>query len=372
VRPVGLVLVFATLAVGCGPKTGTALDPIGPQTAVVGVELGVMLRAATAGHVDFDFKSDLDLQGRTVVPTLTPYANGEAMFRWTPLASDLGDHLFRFSATVDGVPASEMVDIRVVAGDSPISFRSPVGEGTTLDLGRAPCAVVPLLVDDTSATEVDIDAAGALPDGATITRDGPLSGQLKFCPPKTLAATQTIFPFTIVATDDGGARTEKRYTVVLGILAPPVVTPPANPNPDPNPDPPMTCDTAAPTIDTTPHGDITTVGTPHIYAQLADAHGIYNAVVFWSTDPPLDPENPDLFAMNSVDMQLLSGTAQNGQWGGTIPSPVIDEPAGTSATIYYVIGTTDDDDAVAGCQYHATFSPTGGTYSFVIKRANSN
>ena len=43
---------------------------------------------------------------------------------------------------------------------------------------------------------------------------------------------------------------------------------------------------------------------------------------------------------------------------------------GTTATIYYVIGTTDDDDAVAGCQYHATFSPTSGVYSFVIKRAN--
>jgi len=367
VRP--LTPIILTLALlGCGPKTGTSLDPIGPQTAVVGVELGVMLHAATASHVDFAFKSDLDLSQRNVLPTLTPFANGEAMFRWTPLASDLGDHMFSFTATVDGVPASETVDIRVVAGDSPISFRSPVGEGTTLDLGRAPCAVVPLLVDDTSATEVAIEASGLLPDGATITRDGPLSGQLKFCPSKTLATAQTIFPFTIIATDDGGARTEKRYTVVLGILAPPVVTPPANPNPDPNP--PMTCDTAAPTVQTTPHGDITTVGNPHIYAQISDPHGIYNAVVFWSTDPPLDPQNPDLFSMNAVDMQLLSGTSQDGQWGGTIPSPVIDQPAGTTATIYYVIGTTDDDDAVAGCQYHATFSPASGTYSFVIKRAN--
>lgn len=369
-RPLTLTLALLTVAAGCGPKTGTRLDPVGPQTAVVGVELGVMLHAATAGKVDFTFQSDLDLTGRNLVPTLTPFANGEAMFRWTPLASDLGDHTFRFSATVDGVPASEMVTIRVVAGDSPISFRSPVGEGTTLDLGRAPCAVVPLLVDDTSATEVDIAPGAALPDGATITRDGPLSGQLEFCPSKTLAAAQTIFPLTLVATDEGGARAEKRYTVVLGILAPPVVTPPANTNPDPNPA--TTCDTAAPAIAHTPHADITTVGNPHIYAQISDPHGIYNAVVFWSTDPPLDPQNPDLFAMNAVDMQLLSGTSQDGQWGGTIPSPVIDEPAGTTATIYYVIGTTDDDDAVSGCQYHATFSPTSGTYSFVIKRANSN
>lgn len=368
-RPLTLVALVAVL--GCGPKTGTSLDPIAPQTAVVGVELGLMLRAATAGHVDFSFQSDLQLGERRLMPTLTEYANGEAMFRWTPLASDLGDHTFHFSATVDGVAASEMVAIRVVAGDSPISFRSPVGEGTTLDLGRAPCAIVPLLVDDTSATEVDLDG-GSLPDGASITRDGPLSGRLEFCPTKAMAQAQTIYPFTIVARDGGGARTEKRYTVVLGILAPPVVAP--NPNPNPNPDPtPMpspSCDTAAPTIQTTPHGDITTVGDPHIYAEISDPHGIYNAMVFWSTDPPADPTNPDLFAMNSVDMQLLSGTSQDGQWGGTIPSPVIDQPAGTSATIYYVIGATDDDDAVSGCQYHATFSPASGVYSFVIKRAN--
>ncbi|HEX6838994.1 MAG TPA: hypothetical protein VF334_20590 [Polyangia bacterium] len=182
---------------------------------------------------------------------------------------------------------------------------------------------------------------------------------------------QTIFPFSLVATDDGGARAEKRYTIVLGALAPPVVTPPANPNPNPTPDPPPpTCDSAAPTIQTTPHGDLTTVGNPHISAELSDPHGVYDGVVFWSTDPPLDPLSPDLLSMNTVDMELLSGTAQDGQWGATIPSPVIDSPPGTSATIYYVIGTTDDDDAVAGCPYHATFSPASGVYSFVITEAN--
>ena len=373
VRRLSLILALSLL--GCGPHGPTALDPIGPQTAVVGVELAVMLRA-NAARADFAYDSDLDMAGRHLVPTITPYANGEAMFRWTPLASDLGDHTFRFLATVDGVTASESTLVHVVPGDDPISFRSPVGEGTTLDLGRAPCAVVPLLVDDTSATEVQLAAAGILPNGATVSADGPLSGTLKFCPSKALAQAQSIFQFTIVATDDGGARAEKRYTIVLGILAPPVVLPPPpspTPSPDPNPMPtPTTCDTASPTVVTTPHGDITTVGNPHIYAQISDPHGIYNAVVFWSTEPPLDPENPDLFAMDAVDMQRLSGTSQDGQWGGTIPSPVIDDPAGTTATIYYVIGTTDDDDAVSGCAYHATFSPASGVYSFVIKRANSN
>jgi hypothetical protein len=364
-------------AVGCGPRQGTRLDPIAPQTAVVGVELGVMLRAATASHVEFDFQSDLEMDGRRVKPTLTTYAHGEAMFRWTPLASDVGDHKFRFSATVDGVPASELVYISVVSGADPISFRSPVGEGTTLDLTRTPCAVVPLLVDDTSATAVELTPGDGWVDGATLEVQGPLSGRLRFCPSKAQAMARTIFPFTIVATDDGGARAEKRYTIVLGKLAPPVVAPPPpdptpnpNPNPNPNPMPVNTCDTTAPTVMHTAHANLTTVGNPHIYATIADKHGIYGAGVFWSTTAPADPNNPDLFAMNYQDMSLLSGTVTNGEWGATIPSPVINSPAGTTATIYYLVAVTDDDDAVAGCQYHATFVPAQGVYSFVIKRAN--
>ena len=296
---------FVSLALlGCGPQTGTTLDPIAPQTAIVGTELGVMLRAANTNAVDFKFDSDIDLHSRRVKPTLTEYANGEAMFRWTPLASDLGDHSFHFTAVVGGVATSELVAIRVVSGSDPISFRSPVGEGTTLDLLRAPCVIVPLLIDDTSATEVDLQSGKALPEGATLSRSGPLAGQLKFCPSKMLAEQQTIFQFVIVASDGGGARTEKRYTVVLGMLAPPVVTPDPgpNPNPNPNPDPmPMEmCDTAAPTVVTTPHPDITTASNPHIDAEISDPHGVYNAVVFWSTTAPADAMNPDLLAMNTA------------------------------------------------------------------------
>jgi hypothetical protein len=357
VRPLTFIVVLGL--VGCGPRTGTRLDPVAPQTAVVGVELAIMLRAGSTSHVEFAFSTDLEMDGRRVKPTLTTYANGEAMFRWTPLASDVGDHKFRFSATIDGVPASTIVDITVVSGADPITFRSPVGEGTTLDIARTPCAVVPILVEDTTATEVDLAPGEAWVQGAMLERDGPLSGHLRFCPTPAQAQSTTIFPFSIVASDSGGAKNEKRYTVVLGKLPPPV-----------DPTPTNMCDTVAPTIVTTPHGDITTVGNPHIYATISDPHGIYGAGVFWSTTAPVDPMNPDLYAMNYVDMQLLSGTTQSGDYGATIPSPVINSPAGTTATIYYVIATTDDDDAVAGCDYHATFSPAQGVYSFVIKRAN--
>jgi hypothetical protein len=355
-----LVGILLLALVGCAPGDGAGLQPIAPQTAVVGVELAVTLRA-DASHARFAFASDLDMHDRTLVPTLTPYANGEALFRWTPLASDFGAHAFRFTASADGAASSQTVAIDVVAGADPISFRSPVGDGTTLDLGRAPCVEVPLLVDDTSATAVTLGSDGALPAGATITSDGALAGELRFCPPQSLAAAQTIFPFTLVATDDGGARAEKRYTIVLGTVA---VAPPVAP-----PTPPS-CDPSAPAITTTPHGNITTVGNPHVTAEVSAAHAVAGATVYWSTDAPADATMPDLSVMNAVALQLLSGTTQDGQWGGTIPSPVIDDAPGTSATIYYVIVATDDDDSIAGCPAHTTDSPLSGVYSFVIKEAN--
>lgn len=358
-------MVSLLALVGCGPRTGTRLDPIAPQTAVVGVELAVMLRTAAGGHVDFKYESDVDLVHRNVKPTLTPYANGEAMFRWTPLGADVGDHHLTFIATVDGVPAAETVAVRVVAGAAPISFREPVGEGTTLDLSRAPCAVVPLLVEDTSATEVQLLSGDAWSDGATLDRTGPLSGRLKYCPPKS--STLTIVPLSVVATDAGGARAEKRYTIVLGTLAPPV----PNPNPNPNPNPPQqpACDTVGPTVVHTPHPDVTLYGDPYIYATLRDADGIYDGTVFWSTTPPADPAHPDLTAMNAVYMQFLSGTLSDGDWGATIPSPVYYASPGTKATIYYLIRTTDADDTKSGCAYHTTFRPASGVYSFVITKA---
>ena len=94
------------------------------------------------------------------LPTLTAYANGEAMFRWTPLASDVGDHTFRFIATVDGVPASERGRRRTSSPATIRSrFRSSRSATAPRSISRARRApIVPLLVDDTSATEVDTRA----------------------------------------------------------------------------------------------------------------------------------------------------------------------------------------------------------------------
>ena len=373
-----LLTALIAVAIGgasCGPKTGTRLEPVSAQTATVGVELSIMLRAASGGRVDFTYSSDLDLATRSLKPTLTPFANGEALFSWTPLASDVGQHQLRFSAAVNGVVSTLSVPVSVISGDDPISFREPVGEGTTLDPSRASCASVSVLVDDTSATRVTLAPGATWPDGATLTGDGPLSGSVRFCPTAAQLAATSIFPLTLTASDGGGAHAEKRYVIVIGTL-PPKVTPP----PPPDDMLPLdlgagdmsapACDTTTPAIVHTPHANLTSTGNPHISAELSSTAQIADAAVYWSTLPPADASHPDLTAMTRIDMLLLSGTYSDGQFGATIPSPVAGSAPGTRSDIYYVIVATDGADGVAGCSAHTSMSPMGAVDHFVITEAN--
>jgi hypothetical protein len=354
----GLCLAIA----GCGPSTGVALLPIAPRTAVVGVELAITVRA-TDGDAELSYSADLaDLATRRLHPSLTPYAGGVSIFRWTPLGGDLGQHELRFTATLGGVSATARVPVTVVGGADPIVFREPVGEGTTLDLMRASCATVSILVDDPDAAQVTLAAGGAWPDNATLAQDGPLSGTLHFCPTSDQALAATIYPLAIDATDENQQSAEKRYTIVLGTIA--------RPSPSPSPSPsPQPCDTTGPTLVHTPHKDITTAGNLHLSATVSDADGVAGATVYWSTSAPADPTRPDPAAMTALPMLFVGGTQTMSSFAATIPNPVLSDPVGTTATIYYFISATDEDDRVAGCTAHTAVSPAAGVYSFVVKRA---
>jgi len=365
-RPARLALLVALSGLGaCGPQSGARFAPMGPRTAVVGVELDMALEALGAGAVEFSYGSDLaDLATRPLRPSLSAFDGGQAMFRWTPLASDVGDHTLRFTATANGVSTSITVPVTVEPGADPLAFVEPAGDGTTLDLARQPCADVEILVEDTGTDHVTLAPGATWNDNATLTADGPLSGTLHFCPSEAQAQAATIYPFSFTAEDDAGTRVEKRYTVVLGALKVPVPPPPP---PGPNPPPPPVCDPVAPSITHKPHPNYTGTGNLHLYATVDDPTGVYDATAFWSTTPPADPANPDLAQMTAIDMLPTGGTINATDFAATIPSPVAGAPSGTAVTIYYLLRATDDDDSVAGCPYHTTYSPDGGVYSFVVK-----
>jgi hypothetical protein len=220
-----MVVLGALGASGCGAGR-VPLEPVGAQAAVVGVELDVMLRADAGGPVTFGWDGEPSLRNRPLAPTLTPVGEGTALFRWTPLGGDVGTHRLRFSATANGGSASEVVSVTVSAGATPLVFREPAGDGTTLDLAAAECVDVPIVVDDAGATAVTLSAGTPLPPGATLTASGPLTGDLVFCPGAQAAG---IFRFDLVASDTLGGRAEKGYRVVIGgaVESTPVAAPPA-------------------------------------------------------------------------------------------------------------------------------------------------
>lgn len=205
------------LLLGCGPQTGTRLSPLAPRVAVIGRELEVLVHAESDDpRLELSYESDLvDLKTRRRRPTLTDYAGGDAIFRWTPLADDQGEHVIRFTAALDGTLANTLMPVTVIAGEEPLVFRQPIGDGTTLDLARASCVDVPILIEDSTVTEVMLEAGDPFAEGGVISQDGPLSGKLSFCPSMAQASSGSIFAFTLVAADKRGQRAEKRYLVVL-------------------------------------------------------------------------------------------------------------------------------------------------------------
>jgi len=219
-RPVALATLIVAVA-ACGPQTGALIDPIAPRSAVVGSELELVVRVRADGPASLSYRSDVaELDSRRLRPTLTPFAGGEWVFRWTPLAGDEGAHTIDFVARWNDVETVRRVSVEVRPGDETLLFRAPVGEGTTLDLARDRCVEVGVLVEDGGATEVTFAPGDPWADGATLDATGPLSATLAFCPVAAQLAGGGVFPLVLTAADARGARASKRYVVVVEGAAP--------------------------------------------------------------------------------------------------------------------------------------------------------
>jgi hypothetical protein len=338
---VGVRWLVLLLAVGCGPKQGVELTKIPPRTAIVGEELQIPL-FADGTAVQFDFESDItDLKTRRLHAILTPYADGVAIFRWIPLGRDVGEHQVRFLVETDGIQSSQVVKVTVLAGQDAITFREPVGDGTTLDLARAACAEVGILVEDAGALQVTLAPGAVWADNAELTQTGALEGTLRFCPSDEQAQAASIFPLSLSAENEFGGRAEKRYTIVLGSLTLP-------PSPSPGP-----CDLDPPSMAHQPQKDVTTANSLSFYVDADDPDGVRAATVFWSTI------TADRSQMSPLPMLYVGGTS----FAATLTNPVKDEPSGTSATVYYFIRAADGADLRPGCAANLSETPN---HSFVV------
>lgn len=343
-----LTLLAALVLAGCGPDFSPTFASIGDISGYVGSEITVMLHATAAqsGHqVSFDYAAPQirDLKSRAQHPSLTAYSDGSAVFRWTPLARDVGTWSFDFSAS-DGRAAGHAkthITVEPAAGALGPVFREPTGTGTTLDLSVATCFRVSLVVDDPAATHVTLSLADPAPEGAAVMPTGDFTGKLEFCPTPAQVSAQDRFNVTFVADDGMAPPSSKRYMLV-------VLT---QPKPD--------CPGAAPTIAHTPPGDQTTLANLNITATVSDDIGIKGTpLLYYAGTPPQNP--PDLGQMTMIEMTRSSGDARAGSYTGSIPNPVAS--SGGTATLYYVIVAKDDDDPNGTCD-HTT---EAGPFSFRV------
>jgi hypothetical protein len=302
--------------------------------AQVGTELMVNLN----GHdpdgdpVDYTFKAmDLgDLAGRA---DITRSPSGSGVFRWTPVASDVGPHGFDFEVS-DGIHAASVtiqIDVRSAIGSAtaPV-FRQPLGSGTTLNLKDATCVDVDIVVDDPDSPSVRITQVEPVIEGATLTvRDGH-AASWHWCPSREQQA-EPRYTLSLTADDGDNPRTTKNYLVVLQV------------NDGTN------CPGAAPAIAHTAH-DVSSIVDLAIDATITDDKGIKDApLLYYAMTAPATP--PDLPHMTQLTMRA---GATAGAYSVTVPNPVAQMPAGTAQTVYYLFVARDNDDAVGTCNHTTT------------------
>jgi hypothetical protein len=139
---------------------------------------------------------------------------GMGVFRWTPLAEQIGNHSFDFTATDSGGSTTVTIQINVVAavGSAP-QFRQPLGAGTVL---TTPCADFAIVVEDDDSTMVTIAQEAPLIAGATLTIADGFDATWHWCPSAAQIAATNRYTLELSADDGQNPKTIKEYVVVLG------------------------------------------------------------------------------------------------------------------------------------------------------------
>lgn len=344
VTTLGLLVAAGGACVANNPPE---LLPIGPQTAYVGSRLDLRLVAhdPDGDRLDFSYSSPtLDLAGRARLYNLV----GEALFTWTPLATDVGSHQLDFTVSDGDSSDVESVPVTVKAATDPETapvFRKPLGEGTTLDLAVSKCIKIEILVEDPDSTNVQISQNPPIA-GSKIETTGPVSGSFSWCPSPD-QISQSIFILRLVADDHDNPVVRKNYTILV------------------RSDLPKNCPGDAPVIVHTPPGPQTTTDAILIAAQVTDDQGLKGTpTVYHTTTKPADPTKLDFGSLSQLGMKPGSSADS---YEASLPNPTSSLGPAESATVYYVIVAEDDDDQTGPCD-HRTQLPAADVFQVVVTK----
>jgi len=332
-----LCVTWMATAVACGPGSPPTLTSPGDQVAQVGTELMVNLNGSDPDGDELTYKfhaQDLmDLDGHAEI---THSPSGSGVFKWTPSATDVGEHAIDFTVSdaAHTTTVTVQIDVRsaIGAATAPV-FRQPLGSGATLDLSQKACVDVDIVIDDPDSSTVRIMQVDPVIDGATLNvRDGH-TATWHWCPTRDQQA-EPRYTLTLAADDGDNPRTVKNYLVVLRGSS-------GN-----------TCPGTAPVIAHTPH-DVSSIVDLEVTATVTDDKGIKDVPLFYyAMTAPATP--PDLTHMTQLTMRSTGGDRINGTYAVTVPNPVAQMPAGTRQTLYYVFVANDNDDTAGTCNHTTT------------------
>jgi len=338
----------------CGGNARPSLDPVGDQTATVGVQMNLLIQGRDPDGDALVFSLSVpsihDINQRTHPPRFESFGPNAAYLLWTPVASDVGLHQFEVTASDGQAKTTITFTVTVKSGNAVPVFREPTGSGTTLDLSHQQCLDVDIVVEDADSPEVDISLQDPIETGYDFTQDDPLAGTFSWCPEADQVDAASRYTLNLAANDRDGHVTTKKYVIVL------------------RKDLDTNCPGEAPQVTHVPPADAETLDDIVIQAQVKDDKGLANApVLYYSTEQPADQAHPDFTKFVQVIMSRTSGDPTNGQYEGIIPNPVVSDPTGTTKTLYYFIEATDDDDEKGDCD-HRTTSPDGNVYQVAVTR----
>ncbi len=332
----GLLLGLAALA--CDGGGGPMLEQIAPQTVRVNEELRLSIAIDNPGGATVELRVEPpeDLRAFDSVHRISTEPGG-AIFRWSPLSSQVGTHELVFNLTDGGsrIYDSQTAVIEVLPSeDSAPVFVHP-GPGGTFDLERNPCVTFDVEVLDDDSADVTIRTRADLPDRASLNPAGAKRATFDWCPTPDQTAASERYTIQLAADDGDHPVVEHDFVVVLRTGDK------------------EGCPGAAPTITLRSPAMAESVqsGTSYpVEVEVSDDMGLRDPpILYYTTTEPDDLANPDV---TQFEQAVFEDSA--GRFTARIPSLGLAE--GQMAQVWYLVSATDNDDPTGALCDHRTDS----------------
>lgn len=343
----GLALVAC--AMGCGDQTGAGpqVAAIDDQIVAVGREVRLVI-APTAATGDVRYRFESPSPSLTQAAAMVDAPAGAGLFRWTPVAADLGVHEVTVYVRDDAGSTSVAfrIDVRSVVGDDRLPrFREPVGAGAVLDLTQQPCLSFAVIVDDQDTLQVALAQEAPLIEGAQLGQGSPQAATWSWCPSAGQAALPGRYSLLLSADDGENPKALKAYEIILR-------------NSDN-----AECPGLAPVV-VDDSADATTLAPVRLQALVEDDQQLqYPPLLYYATSE--SPTPPPVGEFEVAFMSLVESAELTTAWAVLLPNPTVGLAAGETRYVHYAIEVQDDDDAAGTCD-HLTREPVLGWHRVAI------